>query len=127
MLNPKIFCLMQKLLTWFVEGGPVFMSVLTVLLVAIFFAAWKAPRWVKEIGALALLLGFLGMIMGQQQVLSYLQRVAIEKGEGVSGLFDLTAPRILLGGLKITLIPLIYGAIIDMVAIVVSIIQKPRL
>ena len=118
---------MQKLLTWFVEGGPVFMSILTVLLVALFFAAWKAPRWVKEIGALALLLGLLGMIMGQQQVLSYLQRVAIEKGEGVSGLFDLTAPRILLGGLKITLIPLIYGAIIDMVAIVVSIIQKPRL
>ena len=118
---------MTKLLTWFVEGGPVFMSILTVLLVALFFAAWKAPRWVKEIGALALLLGFLGMILGQQQVLSYLQSVAAEKGEGVTGLFDLTAPRILLGGLKITLIPLIYGAIIDMVAIVVSIVQKPRL
>lgn len=118
---------MTKLLTWFMEGGPVFMSILTVLLVALFFAAWKAPRWVKEIGSLALLLGFLGMILGQQQVLSYLQSVAVEKGAEVTGLFDLTAPRVLLGGLKITLIPLIYGAIIDMVAIVISIIQKPRL
>ena len=118
---------MQKLLTWFVEGGPVFMSILTVLLVALFFAAWKAPRWVKGIGALALLFGFLGMVLGLQQVLSYLQDVAAEKGEGVTGLFDLIAPRILLGGVKITLIPVIYGAIIDMVAIVISIIQKPRL
>ena len=38
----------------FVDGGPIFMSVLTVLLVALFFAAWKAPRWVKEIGKFAL-------------------------------------------------------------------------
>lgn len=118
---------MQKMLTWFVEGGPVFMSILTVLLVALFFAAWKAPRWVRGIGTLALLFGFLGMVLGIQQVLTYLQSVAIEKGEGVTGLFDLTAPRILLGGVKITLIPVIYGAIIDMIAIVVSIIQKPRL
>ena len=112
---------------YFMEGGLVYMSVLTILLVALFFAAWKAPRWVKEIGSLALLLGFLGMILGQQQVLSYLQSVAVEKGAEVTGLFDLTAPRVLLGGLKIPLIPLIYGAIIDMVAIVISIIQKPRL
>ena len=118
---------MQQLLTWFIEGGPVFMSILTVLLVAIFFAAWKAPRWVKGIGTLALLFGFLGMVLGLQQILSYLQGVAAEKGGEVTGLFDLTAPRILLGGVKVTLIPVIYGAIIDMVALIVSIIQKPRL
>ena len=41
---------MTQFFTFFIEGGIGFMSVLTVLLVAIFFAAWKAPRWVKEIG-----------------------------------------------------------------------------
>lgn len=103
------------------------MSVLTILLVAIFFAAWKAPRWVKEIGVFALIFGFLGTVLGLQQILTYLQDVAVEKGEGISGIFDLIAPRILLGGVKITLIPLIYSAIIYMVSIVVRVIQKPRL
>ena len=49
---------------FFVNGGPAYMSVLTVLLVAIFFAAWKAPRWVKEIGLFALAFGFLATIIG---------------------------------------------------------------
>ena len=48
------------MLQFFVQGGLAFMSILTVLLVAIFFAAWKAPRWVKEIGQIALFFGFLG-------------------------------------------------------------------
>ena len=41
----------------FMEGGPVFMAILTAVLAAMFFAAWKAPRWVKEIGAFALIFG----------------------------------------------------------------------
>ena len=36
------------------QGGPVGMSILTALLVALLFAAWKAPAWVKEIGAAGL-------------------------------------------------------------------------
>ena len=38
----------------FMQGGPVGMSILTALLVALLFAAWKAPAWVKEIGAAGL-------------------------------------------------------------------------
>ena len=33
----------------FMQGGAGYMTILTILLVAIFFAAWKAPRWIKEI------------------------------------------------------------------------------
>ena len=41
----------------FMQGGAGYMTILTVLLVAIFFAAWKAPRWIKEIGIFALEIG----------------------------------------------------------------------
>lgn len=38
-----------------ITNGVIPMSILTVLLVAVFFAAWKAPQKVKEIGILALM------------------------------------------------------------------------
>jgi hypothetical protein len=100
---------------FFVNGGLAFMSVLTVLLVAIFFAAWKAPRWVKEIGAFALAFGFLSLIIALQQMFD-----VISSGADV--------PLVVLGaGLKVALIPLIYGIIIYLVSLVVRVIQKPRL
>ena len=98
-----------------VNGGVGFMSVLTVLLVAIFFAAWKAPRWVKEIGSFALVFGFLGMILSILQLLDGLQTAG-----------DLPAA-VIYGGLKVTLIPAIYGAVIYLISLVVRVIQKPRL
>jgi hypothetical protein len=103
------------------------MTVLTVLLVAIFFAAWKAPRWVKEIGAFALVFGLLSMLLGLRQMFSVLQEVANAQGEGVSGIFDLVSPGVFFGGLKVSMIPVIYGVMIYLVSLVVRIIKKPRL
>ena len=118
---------MTQFFTFFVEGGIGFMSVLTILLVAIFFAAWKAPRWVKEIGLFALAFGFLGHLLGVFQVLSVLRDVAADKGAEVSGIADLIPVRVLLGGLKVTLNCFIYGVIIYLVSLVVRVIKKPRL
>ena len=115
------------MLRYFIEGGPVFMAVLTVLLVAMFFAAWKAPRWVKEIGAFALVFGLLSMLLGLRQMFSYLQEMADVTTEPTSGIFDLVSPNVLFGGLKVSLIPVIYGVIIYLVSLVVRIIKKPRL
>ena len=118
---------MMKFFTFFMEGGLGFMSVLTVLLVGIFFAAWKAPRWVKEIGLFALLFGFLGHALGVYQVLIVMRDIAAENGGGISGLFDAVPVSVFLGGLKVTLNTLIYGVIIYLVSLVVRVIQKPRL
>ena len=110
----------------FVSGGPVFMSVLTVLLVAVFFAAWKAPRWVKEIGAFALVFGFLAFLLGFLQMISTLQQLSIGNSS-VTSVFDLISPGVLYGGVKVGMIPVIYGIIIYLVSLVIRVIQKPRL
>ena len=111
----------------FIQGGAGIMTVLTVLLVAIFFAAWKAPRWIKEIGSFALVFGFLTLLIGLYQMFVALQQVAMDIGEGVSGIFDLISPGVLFGGLKIALIPVFYGIIIYLISLVVCLIKKPRL
>ena len=46
---------------FFMAGGPVFMAILTAVLALMFFAAWKAPRWVKETGVFALVFGVFSM------------------------------------------------------------------
>ena len=122
--NQLILTAMFKL---FVAGGPVWMSVLTVLLVAIFFAAWKAPRWVLKIGTFALTFGFLSFVLGITQMYSALQEVAVPLGDTVTGIFDLVSPMVLFGGLKVSLVPVMYGMIIYLVALFISIIQTPRL
>lgn len=110
----------------FMEGGLIFMSILTVLLVAVFFAAWKAPRWVKEIGNFALVFGLMTPLFSLYQFFSTLQHVAWDRGEGVNGLFDLISPGVLFG-VKVILIPVIYGMMIYLISLVVRIVQKPRL
>lgn len=100
----------------FLEGGPWMMSVLTLLLVAIFFAAWKAPAWVKEIGKFALAFGVLSLLLGLSQMFGYLK--------GVNGEVEM---RIIYAGFKVALIPVMYGIIIYLVSIVVKTIQKPKL
>lgn len=100
----------------FLEGGPWMMSVLTLLLVSIFFAAWKAPAWVKEIGKFALAFGVLSLLLGLSQMFGYLK--------GVNGEVEM---RIIYAGFKVALIPVMYGIIIYLVSIIVRTIQKPKL
>lgn len=111
----------------FMQGGAGFMTILTVLLVAIFFAAWKAPRWIKEIGSFALVFGFLTYLIGLYQMFHAFQQVATDLGEGVNGIFDLISPDAFFGGLRIGLIPVFYGVIIYLVSLIVRIVKKPRL
>ena len=111
----------------FLQGGVGFMTILTILLVAIFFAAWKAPRWIKEIGSFALVFGFLTYLIGLYQMFHALQQVSMDLGEGVNGVFDLISPGVFFGGMKVGLIPVFYGVIIYLISLIVRIIKKPRL
>ena len=59
----------------FVEGGLAGMIAITVLLICLFFAAWKAPKWVKEIGLGALVVGIFWSLRGLSQMLGVLQMI----------------------------------------------------
>ena len=94
------------------------MAILTVILVAMFFAAWKAPRWVKEIGACALAFGIFSSMLGVIQMLDAMLDAVQQVGE--------ISTAVLCGGFKVTLIPTIYGMIIYMISLIIRISEKPR-
>ena len=99
----------------FVNAGLGGMIIITLLLIALLVAAWKAPRWVKEIGIGALVFGIFWALLGMYQA---------------SDTFQITgdvSPVILFGALKLVLIPLIYGLIIYFISLIIRIIHKPRI
>lgn len=100
----------------FLEGGYTWMTAITFCLIALLFAAWKAPRWVKEFGLLALILGILSMMAGFYSVADLIQA----SGYPVS--FTL-----LCGGLRVGFIAPIYGMIVYALSLVVRIALKPRI
>ena len=98
----------------FVEGGYTCI-IITLMLVGLFFAAWKAPNWIKEIGLFALAIGFFGTITGIMQAAEFIRSQV-----------DLSA-NVIWGGIKVGLIPTAYGIIVYLVSLVLRIIKKPRI
>ena len=99
----------------FVEGGLYWMIGISLFLIALFIAAWKAPRWVKEIGIGALVFALFGTLLGLAQVFDAMQ------------MFGDVSTAVLCGGLKVTLIPTFYGLIVYFISLIIRIIQKPRI
>lgn len=100
----------------FSQGSPFWMSLLTILLVALLFAAWKAPRWVKEIGLAAPVVAILSVLFGLYNTFDTLGRTA-----------GAISPGVLFGGLQCCTIPIIYGLLIYLVSLIIRIIHKPRI
>lgn len=90
------------------------MTLLTVELVALLLAAWKAPAWVKETGAIALVTGILGTVAGVFDMATAIQRA----GDIAGGM--------IWGGFRVAMITAVYGLLIYLVSLVVRIAQKPR-
>ena len=101
--------------TLFIEGGIINMTMLTIMLLALLLAAWKAPAWVKEIGIMALVCGVIWSLIGL-----YYGAVNIEIVGSIS-------QGVIWGGIRITMISLLYGLFIYLVSLIIRIIQKPRI
>ena len=99
----------------FVMGGIPWMTTLTLILLALLLAAWKAPAWVKEIGMIALVVGVLGTVVGVCQA-----------ADDIAAAGNI-APGIVWTGMRVALITTLYGILIYLVSLVIRIVQKPRI
>ena len=99
----------------FVEGGLGFMIIITIFLICLLLAAWKAPRWVKEIGIGALVFSLFGSLLGLFNMCDVLQ------------VFGDVSPAVLCGGFKCVMIPIVYGLIVYFISLVIRVLQKPRI
>ena len=99
----------------FVEGGVPWMTFMTLIFIALFLAAWKAPAWVREIGKIALVVGFLGTVVG-------IMTTAVD----IAAAGELPQ-RIIWTALRIAMITTMYGLVIYMISLIIRIIQKPRI
>lgn len=99
----------------FIAGGFIAMSILTVELIALLLAAWKAPAYVKEIGLIALMTGFVHFMFG-----FYNAADAVEMAGDIS-------PALVWGGFKVALISITYGCLIYIASLIIRIMHKPRI
>lgn len=97
-------------------GGYGHMSIVTLLLIVLLLAAWKAPAWVKEIGLIALALGFLWQAI-----------CLIRYGDAIQSVdVNSISPNITWMGVKCSLIPSAYCVIVYIVSLIIRIVRKPR-
>lgn len=92
------------------------MAVITLLFIGLFFAAWKAPAWVKEIGIAALVVGVIWSLIGCYQA-----------GKFIQNCDEPVQQCVLAGGIAVGLIPTIYGLLVYLVSLVIRVVQKPRI
>jgi len=109
----------------FSQGGPLFMGILTLILLslmAVFVLSLIKKRdekqllqsiqWLKSLGTLGLVFGILGQLIGLFSAFS-----VIETSQGISS-------TMLASGLKVSMITTLYGLIIYITYIVFSMILK---
>ena len=91
----------SSMIDLFFEGGILFMSLLTLLLVGVIYTALKREKSLKLFGILALTIGILGQLIGIFQMY-----------EGIVSMGGEISQAMLAGGLRVSSITTIYGLLI---------------
>ena len=98
----------------YATGGLGPMTIITLILIFLFFAAWKAPAWVKEIGLAGLAFGIMWTLISFMQA-----GAAIHRAGDIS-------MSVMWGGVRAILVTAVYGFIVYLISLVIRIIRKPR-
>ena len=93
---------------------PVTMSLLTLLLIAVLFCGWKAPRWVKPFGSIAVALSAIAWLW------KFIGAFLDIKMAGA------LSPMVFMDGFQIMIIIFLYGLLIFLVSRIIVLIQKER-
>lgn len=104
-----------NLVDYFFMGGSGPMTILTIFLIGVLIAAWKAPKWVGGIGFSALLASILWVTVTLVQMSQTLMIAP-----------DISA-NVIWGGILCSLLPIVYGLFIYLVSMLISTFQKPRI
>lgn len=109
-----MFTMPLSVFTLFMEGGPGFMTVITLLFIAVLFCAWKFPKLVKLTGNMALAVSAFSTLLGFCQTADVIQIVGSMSQD------------VLWGGIKVCTIAPMYGLIVYMVSLVARAINEFR-
>lgn len=108
--------LTSKLFQTFASANPAGIIVITLILIALFFVAWKAPAWVKETGLAGLAAGWLWTIFEFMNM----GRAIVDNMPDVDSY-------IIWGAVPVGLMPAAYGIIVYIISLVIRIIRKPKM
>ncbi len=98
----------------FIAGGALWMVILTLELIGLLLAAFKAPNWVSSIGSIALCTGLLNTFFGLFNMFTAFQLAG-----------DIS-PSLFAGGCRSTLIGIIYSILIFTISRIIKIVLSPR-
>ena len=104
-----------NLVDYFFMGGSGPMTVLTIFLIGILNAAWKAPNWVRD-------LGFSAVIAS----LCWVSITVVQMCTAFMAHPDMSA-NVIWGGLLCMSLPIVYSMFIYLIALLISTFQKPRI
>ena len=100
----------------FVDGGAFSMSLLSLELIALLFAAWKAPAWVKSLGKVAIAIGVFSFLRGVADMADVCQETGSQ--------FPFS---VYCGGFKVALIAPIYSIIVYVIITLADMVRRPRI
>lgn len=89
---------------------------LTIDLIAVIFAIWKAPQIVRKLGVLALTLAAIYCMIGFVLMLDYMQTLGVEAGG------ESMSQHVVWGGLRVSFIAPIYATIIYGITVIADIV-----
>ena len=99
------------MLQLFLDGGVLFMSLLSILLILVCFAFYTHSEKLKTYGNIAVTTGILGSLIGLKSAFDLIQQMGN------------VSPAILAGGLKIALICTMYGLLIYIISRILSLFR----